>query len=79
MAHSARKLNFMIKNEVAEELETLVPTGQRSRLVNEAIVKELVLFRRRAQTEKLIELRNKGPRLSTDEIVTAIRNDRGRR
>lgn len=79
MAHAARKLNFMIKNEVAEELEALVPPGQRSRLVNEAIVKELALFRRHAQTEKLMELRRKSPKLSTDEIVSAVRKDRERR
>jgi len=79
MAHTARKLNFMIKNEVAEELETLVPPGQRSRLVNEAIVKELALFRRHAQTEKLMELRKKSPKLSTEDIVSAVRNDRVRR
>ena len=69
MAHSVRKLNFMIKNEVAEELEALVPPGQRSRLVNEAIVKELTLFRRQAMTEKLMGLRKKSPMLSTDGIV----------
>ncbi|MCM2359654.1 MAG: hypothetical protein NDI77_16000 [Geobacteraceae bacterium] len=79
MAHSARKLNFMIKNEVAEELESLIAPGQRSRLVNEAIVKELARFRRHAQTEKLMELRKKSPKLSTDEIVSAVRKDRERR
>ena len=79
MAHLARKLNFMIKNEVAEELESLVPAGQRSRLVNEAIVKELALFRRQALTEKLMALRNKSPKVSTDQIVSAVGNDRKRR
>ena len=79
MAHSARKLNFMIKNEVADELEALIPSGQRSRLVNEAIVKELGLFRRQAQTERLMKLRKKSPKLSTAELISAVRKDRERR
>lgn len=78
MAQTARKLNFMIGNDVAAELEKLVPPGQRSKLVNVAIAKELALFRRNAQTEKLLELRSKTPRLSTDEIVAAVRHDRQR-
>ena len=78
MAQASRKLNFMIKNEVAVELETIVPQGQRSKLVNNAIVKELALFRRNALTERLMALRNKTPILSTDEIVEAVNHDRQR-
>jgi hypothetical protein len=78
MALSARKLNFTIRNEVASELEQLVPAGQRSKLVNEALVKELAHFRRTAQTEKLMALRDKTPRLTTNEIVAAVRHDRDR-
>lgn len=78
MAQTARKFNFMIRNEVAAELEKLVPQGQRSKLVNDAIVKELTLFRRNLQTDKLLALRNKTPLLSTDEIVATVRNDRKR-
>ena len=37
MAHNSRKLNFMIDNDVADELEKYVPAGQRSRVVNRAI------------------------------------------
>lgn len=79
MGRSARKINFMIKNEVAAELESMVPSGQRSRLVNEAIMKELALFQRKMQTEKLMELRKKGPKLTTAEIIVAIRKNRERR
>ena len=78
MAQTARKFNFMIKNDVAAELEKLVPQGQRSKLVNDAIVKELTSFRRNSQTEKLLALRNKNPLLSTDEIVATVINDRER-
>jgi len=69
----------MIKNEVVEELETLVPPGQRSKLVNEALIKELALFRRHIQTERLMKLRQKSPKLSTNEMVSTLRDDRQRR
>lgn len=78
MAQTVRKLNFMIQNEIAQELEQLVPQGQRSKLVNDAIIKELAHFRRNAQTEKLMALRMKTPRLTTDEIVEAVKHDRTR-
>lgn len=78
MAQSARKCNFMIKTEVATELEQLVPQGQRSKLVNEAIVKELALYRRNAQTERLMALRKLSPKLTTSEIVDAVKYDRKR-
>jgi hypothetical protein len=78
MAQASRKLNFMINNDVAVELETLVPQGQRSKLVNNAIIKELALFRRNALTERLMALRNKTPKLSTDDIVAAVNQDRKR-
>jgi len=75
---SARKLNFMIRNDIAMELETLVPQGQRSMLVNEAILKELALFRRKIQTEKLLVIRNRNPIFSQDDIVKTVRRDRDR-
>ena len=78
MAQAARKLNFMIKNDVAVELEALVPQGQRSTLVNNAIIKELALFRRNILTGRLMALRSLTPKISTDEIVEAVSNDRNR-
>ena len=78
MAQAARKLNFMIKNDVAVELETLVPQGQRSKLVNNAIIKELALFRRNVLTGRLMALRSLTPKISTEEIVEAVSNDRNR-
>ena len=68
----------MIKNDVAVELEALVPQGQRSKLVNNAIIKELALFRRNILTGRLMSLRSLTPKISTDEIVEAVSNDRNR-
>lgn len=76
MPTSARKLNFMIRDEIARDLEALVPAGERSRTVNDALAKELLSIRRRKLTERLDTLRKKGPPIATEEIVAALKKDR---
>lgn len=78
MANTARKLNFMIRNEIARDLEALVPPGERSKIVNEALARELLSIRRRRLTEKLRVLRDSGPSLTTKEIVAMLKKDRRR-
>ncbi|MBM2828173.1 MAG: hypothetical protein HW408_705 [Actinobacteria bacterium] len=78
MVNTARKLNFMIRNEIARDLETLVPAGERSKIVNEALARELLSIRRRRLTEKLRLLRDSGPSLTTKEIVAILKKDRRR-
>jgi len=79
MASSSKKLNFIISSEVAKELEKLIPLGKRSKVVNDAIMKELTAIRRRQLTDKLLVIKQKSPSLSTHEIVSALKTDRGRR
>jgi hypothetical protein len=79
MAQKTKKLNFMIKNELVMELEELVPPGRRSKVVNEAIMKELMALKRQRLTEKLLVIKQKSPSLSTDEIVAALKEDRRNR
>jgi hypothetical protein len=79
MAQKTKKLNFMIKNELVMELEELVPPGRRSKIVNEAIMKELITLKRQKLTEKLLVIKQKSPSLSTDEIVAALKEDRRNR
>jgi hypothetical protein len=78
MVDVARKLNFMIKGDVARELETLVPAGERSRVVNEALARELLAIRRRMITSRLRAARERGPALGTAKIVATLRKDRSR-
>jgi len=78
VANTARKLNFMIKDDIARELEALVPPGERSKIVNEALARELLSIRRRRLTEKLRVLRDSGPSLTTKEIVVLLKKDRRR-
>jgi hypothetical protein len=79
MSEKARKLNFMIRDDLAKELEELVPPGKRSKVVNEAILKELTAIRRQKLTQRLLAVREKSPSLSTEEIVSTLKQDRRRR
>lgn len=78
MAQAAKKVNFMINDDVRKEFEELVPAGERSKIVNEALRRELISRKRKKLTEKLFSLRIKGAPLSTREIVETIRKDRRR-
>lgn len=78
MPPTARKLNFMIREEIARDLEALVPSGERSRVVNEALARELLAIRRRGITDRLREARERGPALGTKKIVADLRKDRSR-
>ena len=77
MAQTSRKVNFMINDDVRKEFERLVPSGERSKVVNEALKKELNSIKRKRLTERLLLLRSKQS-LSTKEIVTALKKDRTR-
>jgi len=54
MSNTARKLNFLIEEGICRDLESLVPAGKRSKVVNEALRKELELLRRKSAVEKLL-------------------------
>lgn len=76
MRAKAKRLNFMISEDVASELESLIPAGERSRVVNEAVRKEIILLQRRRLTEKLVEMRSRMRPISDEEIVAALRKAR---
>jgi len=78
MAQTAKKVNFMVNNNVRKEFERLVPPGERSKIVNEALRKELNLIKRERLTEKLLSIRAKSPSLSTDEITEIVKKNRAR-
>jgi hypothetical protein len=75
MGGATRKLNFLIEEDISRDLEALVPTGQRSRVVNEALRKELELIRRRGALEGLQNVRTSGKRFSSRDIVEHLGND----
>ncbi len=76
MAQASRKLNFLIRSDIARDLEAMVPPGERSRVVNEALARELTAIRRRGLTARLRDLRERSPLVGTREIVAALKKDR---
>lgn len=70
------KSNFVLEDKVKEELESLVPSGKRSKVVNEALKKELLRLKRKKLTERLLLLRSQGPKIPLEEIVKALEDDR---
>jgi hypothetical protein len=70
------KLNFMIDQEVKETLEKYVPSGSRSRVVNEALRRQLDLLKRKTITAKLAGIRNKNVLMDTAAIVVEVKKGR---
>lgn len=75
---AGRKMLFNLDEEVRKELETLIPLGQRSRVVNEAVRKELLSLKRKKITGELLEISSRTHPVSTEEIVKELRKDRRR-
>jgi hypothetical protein len=77
MPSTARKLNFLIEEGVCRDLERLVPAGKRSRVVNEALRKELELLRRKSAVEQLLAASPVQKGFSNSEILDFVVEDRG--
>jgi hypothetical protein len=57
-------------------LEKLVPSGKRSRIINEALRKELISLRRRRAVEQLAASSSVGKKYSNREILNGLAKDR---
>jgi Arc/MetJ-type ribon-helix-helix transcriptional regulator len=71
------KVNFVLDDDVKADMDVLVESGRRSRVVNDALRKALLAIRRRQLT--VDRLRGRASTVSTAEIVAALRQDRKRR
>ena len=76
MGRTSKKLNFLIEEELCRDLQMLVPAGKRSKVVNEALRKELESIRRKRSIEKLIGSPPAGKRFSNREITEGLYKDR---
>jgi hypothetical protein len=76
MSTSTRKLNFLIEEDISRDLEDLVPVGQRSKVVNKALRKELELIRRKKALAELRATLSSRDRLSTADIVEGLAKER---
>jgi predicted transcriptional regulator len=70
------KVNIVLDDDVKADLDRLVESGRRSRVVNDALRREIQLIRRRAAGARLDDLRSGTRRVSTNEIVKLVRRDR---
>ena len=72
------KVNIVLDDDVKSELDRLVDSGMRSRVINTALRRELQRVRRQQASERIDALRKKVKSVSDSEIVKLIRRDRGR-
>lgn len=72
----SHRINVILDDEVWESLSQL-PKGERSRLINNAIARELLHQQRRRAMEEMDRLR-KMPRLTKETTEELVRRDRER-
>lgn len=72
------KVNFVLDDDVKADLDRLVEAGKRSRVINEALRREIVQIRREQANQRLDDLRQATTRRTTASLVSAIRRDRSR-
>lgn len=72
------KVNFVLEEEVRDELNKAIPLRKRSKIVNEVIKKELIRLKRQAATEKLFKIRERTAKYKTEQIVEQLKIDRTR-
>ena len=72
------KVNIVLDDDVKADLDRLVETGKRSRVINNALRREIRLMSRRAANARLDAIRTTTRAVSTGEIVKLVRRDRGR-
>jgi Arc/MetJ-type ribon-helix-helix transcriptional regulator len=72
------KVNIVLDEDVKAELERLVESGMRSRVINKALRRELQSLRRENASKRLDRLRQQSKPVASAEIVALVRRDRGR-
>ena len=72
------KVNIVLDDDVKADLDRLVDSGKRSRVINAALRREIQLMRRRTANTRLDQLRGTTKAVSTTALVALIRRDRGR-
>ena len=72
------KVNVVLDDDVKADLDRLVASGLRSRVINTALRREILRLRRERASRRLDELRKTTKAVSTADLVRQIRRDRGR-
>ncbi len=72
------KVNVVLDDDVKADLDRLVKSGMRSRVINTALRREMLMLRRQGASRRLDALRKNTKSVSTPELVKLIRQDRDR-
>jgi hypothetical protein len=72
------KVNVVLDDDVKADLDRLVDSGMRSRVINRALRREILTMRRLRASRRLDRLRSSTKAVSTAKLVAQIRRDRGR-
>lgn len=72
------KLNVSLDDDVQEDLFRLVPARKRSKVINDAVRKELLHRKRSLATARIHERRKRSALLRGAEIVAAVKKGRAR-
>ena len=72
------KVNIVLDDDVKADLDRLVESGMRSRVINAALRREILMMRRQRASRRLDDLRKTTRVVATSELVTLVRRDRGR-
>jgi len=76
MGQSSKKLNFLIDEDLCRELEMLIPAGKRSKVVNDALRKELESIRRGKAVDELVSAPPATKTFSNQAIIDGLTKDR---
>jgi Arc/MetJ-type ribon-helix-helix transcriptional regulator len=72
------KVNVVLDDDVKAQMDLLVPSGRRSRVVNQALRNELLRINRERVVQQIDKLRQRTKRAKTEEIVELLRRERRR-
>jgi Arc/MetJ-type ribon-helix-helix transcriptional regulator len=72
------KVNVVLDDDVKADLDRLVDSGKRSRVINNALRREIQRLSRIAANARLDRLRSATTQVPGDTIVALVRRDRGR-
>ena len=72
------KVNVVLDDDVKADLDRLVESGMRSRVINAALRREILMLRRQRASTRLDALRKTTRVVTTSELVNLVRRDRGR-
>jgi len=76
MAKLARKINIAIDEDICRDLEKLVPSGKRNKVINDALRKGLEFIRRKKAVNKLLHSVPEAKKYSNRQIISSLTHDR---